>query len=221
MFEIYMVKMQVIINYHFLMEVSMKKQLIRATATAVLATGLTAGFASFAAADNLNVTGPGSQNTVKATTSYTAHVENSNNLGVSNSNDQQSHTGTASADRNTTAEDTTSGSAMNSNDDNQVSATIDNSMSADNAFAAAPMSSEPASLGSIGTSGPDSDNLISSTQKTDVTVDNQNNVKVNNENNQNATSGNASSNENTTAGNTTSGDASNSTSSDVQLMVTN
>ncbi len=42
----------------------MKKQLIRATATAVLATGLTAGMASFAAAD-INTTGNGSQNTEK------------------------------------------------------------------------------------------------------------------------------------------------------------
>jgi len=197
----------------------MKKQLIRATATAVLATGLTAGFASFAAADVSN-TGYGSQNQVKSSTNVSAHVVNSNELGANNANSQQSHTGSASADKNTTSGDVTTGASKNTNE-YQVSATVDNTGAADGTMNVTPISSDPASLGSIAETGADSTNTISASQNTEVTVSNDNNINVNNQNSQYATSGNASSNENTTGGNVTTGDASNSTSSDVMLSVNN
>jgi hypothetical protein len=200
------------------MEESMKKQLIRATATAVLATGLTAGFASFAAAD-INTTGNGSQNSEKTSANVSAHVVNSNNLGANNDNDQQSHTGSASANKNTTSGDVETGTAANANS-NQVHATVDNS-STDGVMDTTPMPSDPASLGSVSDTGYDSENTISASQNTEVSVNNENNINVNNENSQYATSGNATSNENTTGGNVKTGDATNTTSNDVELNVTN
>jgi hypothetical protein len=74
---------------------------------------------------------------------------------------------------------------------------------------------------SIDTTGPDSTNVITDTNKTTCTVKNDNDVDVTNNNPQDAHSGNVNTNENTTVGSVTSGDATNSSDTSVSVNLTN
>src|SRR5258708_6569971 len=139
----------------------MTKQLIRAAATTVLGLSLTAGFA---AADVSN-TGPSSHNSVKSTVSNSQHVRNNNNLSAHNSNSQSANSGDAKVKHNTTGGDATSGDASNDSSFS-ASATVDNSGSG----CGCSNSSDPSSLGSIDTTGPNSSNTISSKVTNKVSV---------------------------------------------------
>ena len=195
----------------------MKKQLIRATASAVLAAGLTAGFAGFAAAD-INTTGPQSNNTESSKVSNEVHVDNQNHLGLTNANEQEASTGNAETRDNTTGGDAQTGNASNSNNF-VVSATVDNTGS--DAGMSGGSYSDPADLGSIENTGPNSENKISSTVDNNFSVNNDNDVTVSSVNSQSASTGNAKVSDNTTGGDAMSGNASNSSSSNVTLSVSN
>lgn len=73
----------------------------------------------------------------------------------------------------------------------------------------------------ISTTGPDSTNVISSTNTQKCDVRNSNNVEVTNNNPQTADSGNVTVDENTTVGSVSSGDASNSSNTSVNVSVDN
>jgi len=190
----------------------MKKQLIRAAATTALGLSLTTGFA----AADISGTGPSSHNSVKSEITNTAHVKNNNNLGVSNSNSQSATSGKAKTSHNTTGGDATSGDASNSNDFS-ASATVDNS----GLWSANWNMGSGGATGDISNTGPNSNNTISSKVKNELKVTNNNNVSVTNTNSQSASTGSAEVSGNTTGGSATSGSASNSTSSTVDLSVTN
>jgi hypothetical protein len=197
----------------------MKKQLIRATASAVLAAGLTAGFAGFAAAD-INTTGPQSNNTESSKVSNDVHVDNENHLGFSSANDQGASSGNAQTRDNTTGGGATTGDASNGN---KVSAdvTVDNTGSDAGMAGMNGGSSDPVDLGSISNTGPNSENKISSTVDNDFSVTNNNDVQVSTDNSQHASTGNADVSDNTTGGDAMSGNASNSNSSNFTLSVNN
>ena len=102
----------------------MKKQIIRAIATTMLALGLSTGVAA-AQSGSISDTGASSTNTVNAGVTNKADVKDQNELGVSSDNWQNSKTGDANTKDNTTGGDATSGDASNMN---TVSAavTVDN-----------------------------------------------------------------------------------------------
>jgi hypothetical protein len=74
---------------------------------------------------------------------------------------------------------------------------------------------------SIENTGPRSDNRIISEVRTDVEVDNDNTLSVENNNTQIATSGDATVRNNTTGGDAISGDATNTNSTSVSFSVSN
>src|SRR6478609_912761 len=71
-----------------------------------------------------------------------------------------------------------------------------------------------ASSGTIGTTGPDSENSITHESDVDLDFDNDNDIRLTNHNDQRASSGDAEANHNTTAGDAESGMASNDNSVD-------
>ena len=75
--------------------------------------------------------------------------------------------------------------------------------------------------GSIGTTGPSSNNQVTENTVDTTVVTNSNNLGVSNSNGQGASSGTANVSGNTNGGSATSGSASNSNSSSVTLNVTN
>jgi len=193
------------------------KKLIRAAAATVLGLSLTTGIAA-AQTGSITKTGPGSSNHVSSNTRTSATVRNDNDLHVFSTNDQHSYTGDATAQRNTTAGDATSGSARNSNTVS-VSATVDNSGSAAALMDATTPSSDAS--GTINNTGPNSSNTVSSNVKSTVNVTNDNDISVFNDNDQSASSGDATVRGNTTGGSATTGDASNTSSSTFTFDVTN
>ena len=90
----------------------MKKQIIRAMATTMLALGLSTGVAA-AQSGSISNTGASSKNIVNASVNNKAEVKNHNLLGVASSSSQNAGTGSASVDYNTTGGSATSGSSSN------------------------------------------------------------------------------------------------------------
>jgi hypothetical protein len=78
-----------------------------------------------------------------------------------------------------------------------------------------------ANSGSIDTTGPDSDNTVSFTDVSALSVDNKNDVDANLDTDQHASSGDAKVNHNTTGGDATSGDADNENSVDGSVEIDN
>jgi hypothetical protein len=74
---------------------------------------------------------------------------------------------------------------------------------------------------SIASTGPNSNNVITSNQSVNTAITNTNNISLTNSNSQSATSGNASVSGNTTGGSATSGDADNSNATDLSVLVDN
>jgi len=142
-------------------------------------------------------------------------VDNNNNIRVKNNNPQEATSGDATADRNTTAGGATSGEATN---DSllRASLSLTNSGAMNGASAGAQSHS-----GSISNTGPDSHNTIRFNNSSDVRVNNNNNISVENNNSQQASSGSAVVSRNTSGGSATSGSASNISTNDVTVTVTN
>lgn len=195
----------------------MKQQLMRAAATAVLGIGLTTGFA--AADTTINQTGHESDNKVITKVHNSARFDNDNNVRVRNNNDQDARSGRVSANENTTAGDVSSGNASNTNS-STTSISVNNSAGLG---ALASMGDSDLNLGdvTISNTGAESTNKVITSVSNRLTVDNDNNVRVTNNNDQDASSGRVSANENTTVGNVSSGNASNTSSSSTTISITN
>jgi hypothetical protein len=196
----------------------MKKiKLLRAAAVAVLGLSLGAGVASAAPGDaSITNTGPDSVNTVRFNNDRDVRIRNDNDLSLRNNTPQRAESGDATVRHNTTGGDATTGAASNDSL-MRVNATIDNSSTA----ALSGGNGSGSATGTIDTTGPDSVNRITFNNSSDVNVNNDNDVNITNNNRQTAETGNARVSGNTTGGNATSGDASNISTLDVTLKITN
>lgn len=197
----------------------MKK--IRTTLTTGAASlGLVVGVATFAGASSgtIGTTGPYSNNEVEHTASSTVKMHNKNDVKAHNDNDQHAYSGDAEATGNTTAGDAETGKAMNANSLN-ASLSVDNSASG---VAAMPMPALSANhSGTINTTGPNSNNQVTTTTTSEVEVHNYNDLYVHNDNDQHASSGDATVSGNTTGGSAMTGDATNTNSTTINFSVKN
>lgn len=186
----------------------------------VLSLGLVVGLAGFAgaASGTIGTTGPDSHNEIMSESHYELDVENDNDIKLDNKNHQDASSGYTEVSDNTTGGDATSGDGAN---DNSVDAMIeiDNSQSAGVLNGVG--SGSEHNTGSISNTGPDSENEIKFENKVEIDVDNDNNIRVYNNNHQVAESGAAVVKHNTTGGDATSGSVTNTSSSTFTVRVTN
>ena len=195
-----------------------KLKLLRAAAVTVLGMSLGAGVASAAPGDaSIENTGFDSYNRVEFDWDRDVDVDNDTDLDVRNHNPQRASSGDASVRHNTTGGDASTGDA--SNDSLlRVRATIDNSGSS---AAAVGGNDNGGWTGGIDTTGADSTNVIDFDSDVDVDVNNDTDIDVTNYNHQSAYTGDARVTGNTTGGNATTGNASNISTTDVIIEVTN
>jgi hypothetical protein len=163
-------------------------------------------------------TGPDSYNKVKNRVSSYVKVENNNNLTARNYNDQSAWSGDARVTHNTYGGDATTGDATNRNSFS-ASATVKNS------------GGNWGGLGNVGGggnanttieyTGPDSYNKVDNSTKSTVKIENNNDLRVVNNNTQTASTGDARVSDNTRGGDATTGDATNTNSTRVEFNVTN
>lgn len=189
---------------------------------AVLSLGLLVGLSGYAGATSRSITytGPDSYNKIKTHVKKKVWINNQNTVKVENDNHQQANTGHAKVYDNTTGGSAISGNATNTNSTN-VSATVDNSASASTWVEAVQPTHGGGGSATIHHTGPDSYNAIKYEETTKVTVNNDNYVKVENNNHQQAATGDATVVHNTTGGDAISGDATNTNSTSVTLNVRN
>lgn len=192
------------------------KKIVRIAALSVMALSLTGGVAA-AQSGSIGTTGPDSTNVIKHKNRDTRKVRNNNALFVVNYNPQDAQTGRARVNHNTTAGDATSGDATN---DSLLRARVDVDNSG-SSRAALSGGSAGNNTGTINNTGPDSYNKIKFDNKSTVKVTNNNLVGVVNVNEQKAKSGNANVSGNTTGGDATSGNASNVSTNETTITVTN
>jgi|SRR3989344_4271197 len=168
---------------------------------------------------DIDTTGPDSTNKIELRSEARHRVTNNNNLNATNNNPQDADSGDAYVKHNTEGGDAESGEAANDSF-LSVSAEVDNSGATEGAFCGCGDGLGDVDA-SISRTGPDSYNKIEVKHKSDVRVTNNNNVNVTNNNTQNADSGNAKVYDNTEGGDATSGDASNISTTTIDLVVTN
>lgn len=192
------------------------KKLARVAAVSVMAISLTSGVAA-AHSGTIGTTGPDSTNKVEFRDDSTRRVENNNDLRVHNNNPQYARTGDASVRHNTTGGDAESGAAEN---DSLLRASVSLSNAGSSAAALAG-GAGGSHTGSMTNTGPDSYNKIEFKDTSYVKVQNNNTVKVENNNWQTAKSGDAKVSGNTTGGSATSGNASNISTNETTITVTN
>lgn len=189
---------------------------------AVLSLSLLVGLSGFAGAvdGSIENTGPDSYNTIKSEIERKIKVWNDNDLRLDNDNYQRAYTGDAETNDNTTGGDAESGNASNTNALN-VTATVDNAASADAWSDVLGGGGGGGSSASIEETGPDSTNKIKFEDTTKVYINNDNDIRVYNDNNQRASSGDAEVTHNTTGGDATTGNATNTNTTTVNLTVRN
>lgn len=192
------------------------KKLFRVAAVAVTGLGFAAPGLAAAQTGTISTTGPSSYNEVRHHDDETTRLDNHNRLNVNNNNPQSAYTGYTTASNNTTVGDVSTGDAMNDSL-TRASVTLRNSSAATTGSA----SSDMGAAGTISNTGPNSTNTVEHVSTVDWRATNTNDLNINNTNSQIATSGSASVTNNTTAGNVTSGDASNVSTNEFVLNVTN
>jgi hypothetical protein len=188
----------------------------------VLSLGLLVGLGGYdagATSRSITHTGPYSYNKIKTEISNRVRVNNDNTLKVENDNWQNAYTGDASVVHNTTGGTAITGNARNAN-------SLDVSATVNNAGAGGAWTDNHAGAGAgagatIEHTGPHSDNVVKYEQRSSVNIQNDNYIKVDNNNHQQATSGDAKVYGNTTGGDAVSGDATNENSTSVNISVTN
>lgn len=188
----------------------------------VLSLGLLVGLGGYdasATSRSITHTGPYSYNKIKTEISNRVRVHNDNTIKVENDNWQNAYTGDASVVHNTTGGTAISGNAMNTNSLN-VSATVNNAGSG-SAWTGDNHGGYGGGEATIHQTGPHSDNVVQYEQRSNVSINNDNYIKVDNNNHQQATSGDAKVYGNTTGGDAVSGDATNTNSTSINLNVTN
>lgn len=158
-------------------------------------------------------TGHDSFNVVRSSNFSLTDIDNDNEIEVENENDQWARSGDVTSSRNTNGGSATSGDASNTNR-TSVEVKVYNS---------APSSSGGSSstTGTNQNTGPDSTNVVRSTNTSKTFVNNDNDIEVENENEQDAESGDVTSTRNTNGGSATSGDASNTNTSSFSISVKN
>lgn len=195
--------------------------MVKVTALRYAAIGMaTLGLAGVAAASTVSVSDTGSHSTQRTnlTSRNTATMTNNNHVGVGNLNQQHAKTGNVSARDNTTVSgDVGSGHAMNHN-------TASTSVSVDNSGSGAGLGGffMPADDSvSYDTTGSHSNQTTTINNTNTLRQTNNNNVGILNLNSQSATSGRVDARDNTTVGGVTSGDASNTSSTDTSVTISN
>jgi hypothetical protein len=195
------------------------KKLARATIAAVTILGL--GVPSIVgASSSIGTTGPSSTNTIHTSSDNDYKAMNNNTVSANIGANQHASSGAVTGDGNTTVGSAASGAANNSNAV-AASVAIDNSSAPMPMPAAASSEADMHSSTISGPTGPDSKNSITTTTTNDVTMTNNNKVDVSNNVTQSASTGNVNVNHNTTGGDATSGPASNSSSTTLNLSVSN
>lgn len=198
------------------------RKLVSAT---VASLGLVAGLSGFAGATSgstgsIKYTGAHSYNAVRSHKTTSVKVKNDNDLHVTNTNKQYAHTGDADVWGNTRVGDVSTGNARNTNRTN-ISATVDNSASSANWAGVVHHSGGSGATGTIHDTGYDSTNVVTSKETTRVNVNNDNDIRITNNNTQTATSGDATVSHNTRVGSVTTGDATNTNDTTIRVDVSN
>ncbi len=194
----------------------MKKFLVAAV-IAVASIGLTAGIAA-AGTGSIDTTGPDSDNTVTLENDSSVNVDNETDVDADVNIDQDADSGDALVKYNTEGGDAESGDAMNDSM-LEASLSVDNSGSSSAALGGGDCGC--ADDGTIGTTGPNSENHIMFNNSHEVNVSNNTDVDFDADVDQEADSGDATVYYNTTGGSATSGSASNTSSVMFSLDVTN
>lgn len=181
--------------------------------------GLVLGLSGFAGAmsGTIDTTGPDSTNRVRHSWDSRVAVQNHNMVRAGNHNSQQSSSGEAEVEHNTTGGSAKSGNAANTN-------TLKASVSVDNSGAGAAATTMPGgtrSTGDISNTGPDSTNVVRTSVRNEVQIMNKNCISIENTNSQTAVSGDAEVEGNTTGGNATSGNATNTNSTTLAFEISN
>lgn len=186
-----------------------------------LSVGLVFGMAGFAGAQGgsgmISDTGNDSTNEIMHEEDTTLELTNENTLDLTNETDQTAESGDATVEDNRDGGDAMTGSAMNSS---SVAADITVENTGSSAWSGA-MGGGGTYDASIENTGNDSDNTVEYSSNVEMTVENTNNVTVENTTNQSATSGNAEVTNNRDAGSASSGAASNTSSSSFTVHVAN
>jgi len=185
----------------------------------LISLGLVAGMTGLAGATSgtIETTGPDSTNEIEEHVSREVEVENDNDLRVNNMNLQRTETGEAEVEDNTTADDVETGRASNTAS-LEIDAEIANEGSG---IGETVLDPEEANDGGIETTGPESHNEVEFSSKTEIEIENENDLHVNTFNKQTAVSGDAEVEDNTTAGDAVTGDASNDSSVSMSFTITN
>jgi len=193
-------------------------KLIRVAAITVLGLSLGAGVASAAPGDaTIENTGFDSYNRVDFDWDRDVDVDNDTDVDLRNNNPQHASSGDASQRHNTTGGDAGTGDTSNTSTF-RVNAAINNSGSS---AAALGGNDNGGWTGGIDTTGADSRNVIDFNSDVDVDVDNDTDIDVTNNNHQSSRSGDARVTGNTTGGNATTGNASNTSTTEITIEVTN
>lgn len=185
----------------------------------LISLGLVVGMTGLAGAmsGTIGTTGPDSYNEIENRISREVEIENENDLRVNHVNLQRSETGEAEVEDNTSAENVGTGSAANISG-LLVDVEITNDSSAIGEMLAGP---EESNEGEIQTTGPESRNEIEFSSRTNIEVENENDLHINTFNVQTAISGDAEVEDNTTAGDAITGDASNESSVSMSFIIAN
>jgi hypothetical protein len=193
-------------------------KLLRVAAMTVLGLSLGATVASAApGTGTIGTTGPNSHNEVTFNDGNSVSVDNNNSVRVSNYTDQHAYTGDAVTANNTTAGGAASGDAVN---DSSLSAHLSVSNTSSSAAALAAVDNGSSS-GTITNTGPSSFNEVTFNGGSEVSVDNNNCISIQNNVDQRASSGDATVTNNTTGGSATTGDAMNTSSTDLTVSISN
>lgn len=193
----------------------MKRNLVRFASVLVLGLSVSTGFAA-ADTGTIGTTGPNSTNRVTSRQTTTHRVVNRNYVAANTVNAQTANSGSTSVRHNTSGGDATTGNVANDTL-TSVSATVANP----NECGCVPTTTTGGGMGSITLTGPDSHNSIESHSTNTTNVQNTNAFMVNTANLQSARSGSASVRGNTLGGSAASGDASNVSTTEVMLHVSN
>jgi hypothetical protein len=177
---------------------------------------------------SISTTGPGSRNVISADADHYTRVNNDNQVGIYNNNPQHARTGSVNAYGNTSVGGHGGGSGSGDADNYSANHAVVHTSNSGGAGGSGSHTGHSSSGGhggsgsaSIHLTGPNSRNAISSDVNTRYTETNSNSVHISNSNAQTARSGNVSASHNTLVGALSSGNASNSSSNDFWVDLSN
>lgn len=194
----------------------------RAIAASITSLGLVVGLAGLAAADNSTGTisgnGANSSNTVRTKNIHRLHVDNDNDVHLTNNNPQYASSGDANSQYNTGGGANATSGAANNFSTMHASVSLNNS----SAMGGGGGGGSNTTNGTISGNGAFSTSTVNTKNVSSVNVDNDNDVRVTNNNCQTATTGDATSSYNVGgSSNATSGPATNTSNSDFSVSITN